>query len=391
MEFLGTAVDELQQATLRVYDTVANPSIWPEMLDCLVERIGAQGCIFFEWVDAEESRRLTAPIFSGFYSAEGLQTYLRKCAHLEARDQEALRSNTRDDDGIDLIDDSVLAASKTELENDEHMRTLRRFGIFHRAAGVLNKDNRWLSLFSVQLKETRGQLTAKERHYLNQLLPHFAKAMDLGFPMRQLHRQAHGMLTAIDQLTIGLCLLDSAGNVMVMNEEFCRQKDNYRAFTVSRDGKLGMTDVAGQAAFRALTSSPRCHGKFGARPRKEAIATSAEDSFLCIEVSPLNRSDEIGTGAFSGYLISSTDTSRPIQCNIAPMRDAFGLTQAELSLVEAIGEGLTNPQIADQRGRSVATINAQVKSILSKSQCATRAQFVRMMMRFGANLLSVGR
>jgi hypothetical protein len=56
----------------------------------------------------------------------------------------------------------VIAKSKAELENQEHMKTLKRFGIFHRAAGVMNKDNRQLMMFSVQLNAARGPLNDKE-------------------------------------------------------------------------------------------------------------------------------------------------------------------------------------------------------------------------------------
>ena len=75
--------------------------------------------------------------------------YLQKCVHLEVRDQDVIRANTSIEDAIGLVDDAVIAKSKAELENQEHMKTLKRFGIFHRAAGVMNKDNRQLTMFSV--------------------------------------------------------------------------------------------------------------------------------------------------------------------------------------------------------------------------------------------------
>ena len=89
-----------------------------------------------------------------------------------------------------------------------------------------------------------------------------------------------------------------------------------------------------------------------------------------------------------GYVVYSTDTSLPFRCNIDSIQTVFGLTDTELAIVEAIGEGLSNPEIAERRGRSVETVNTQVKSVLSKSNCHTRTQLVRMMMRFGTNFLS---
>jgi DNA-binding CsgD family transcriptional regulator len=379
--------NEIEEITLRIYDTVADNALWGPVLDEFVERIGAQGSIIFEWEEFQDQKRLTAPLFSGLYTADALKKYLHKYEHLEARDQAIVREHTKDNDKIDFIDDTVLAKSVDDLKQQDHVKALRKLGIFHRAAGVLNKDNRWISLFSVQLNTARQPLNEEERQYMALLLPHFAKALDLGLPMRQLNHKNHGILAAIDRLTIGICILDSNGNIVIKNEEFLRQQDAYKAFRVTNGGALRMVNDQDQKRFGKYIADVNNHGKFGARPRKEAISTTL-DNFLCIEITPLNKSEEMGSKVFEGFIVYSTDTSMPVRCNTSPIKHAFGLTDTELSLVDAIGDGLTNPEIAEHRGRSVSTINAQVKSILSKSQCATRTQFVRTMMRFGGSFLS---
>ncbi|MGC3940636.1 helix-turn-helix transcriptional regulator [Roseobacter sp. EG26] len=379
--------NELRDLTLKVYDAVANQGLWSSVLDQLVEQVGAQGSIVFEWVEEGGNPKLTAPIHSGFYSSDILEVYLSKCEHLEARDQAIIQRHTTDHDDIELLDDTLLAGSVEELRQQEHVRKLMKLGIFHRAAGVMNKDNRSISLFSLQLNAERDQLEGKERHLLSHLLPHLAKALDLGIPMRQLQKRYQGVLSALDRLTIGVCILDSRGMVVARNQEFQRQQETYRTFRVSQNGQLRITDNRGQKCLDVLMADLSQHGKFGARPRKENITSHALDA-LCIEVSPIHRSDEMGSEVFDGFLLCSTDTTLPVVCDTHRVQQAFQLTAAETSLVNAIGQGLTNPEIADRRGRSVATINAQTKSILAKSHCANRTQFVRMMMRFGASFLT---
>lgn len=378
--------NELRDLTLRIYDAVADQRLWSGVLDQLADRVGAQGSIIFEWATSDGEMRLTAPIHSGFYPSETLSTYLLKCQHLEARDQEILRKQTNDHDEIELLDDTLLATSIEELRRQEHVRKLLRLGIFHRAAGIMNKDNPWISLFSIQLNSARQPLNDTERQYLSQLLPHLAKALDLSIPMRQLQSRYQGVLSAIDKLNIGVCVLDARGMTVARNQEFRRQQETYRTFRVSPNGQLRITNRLGQKCFEKLMSDLSQHGKFGARPRKESIMSHTLNP-LCIEVAPLHKSDEIGTQAFDGFIICSTDTCLPIACDTGRVQQAFGLTPTETSLVDAIGQGLTNPEIADRRGRSVATVNAQTKSILAKSNCANRTQFVRTMMRFGASFL----
>ncbi len=383
----GTSMeDECHDLVLRVYDTIIDPSLWPSVLDRFVDLVGAQGSIVFDWDDREPDSRLVAPFFSGFYDAEILATYLEKCAHLEARDQEIVHANTGANDRIDVIDDTLLAATTDDLKRQEHVQKLARFGIFRRAAGILSKDNRRLSLFTVQLDAARQPLDDRERAIMATVLPHFAKALDLGLPMRQLAEKHRGVLAAIDRLGIGLCLLDGRGYIVADNAEFERQRDDYPVFRVGNRGELLFTSGKGRVQFDRLMSHARNHGRFGARPRKEAIDTG-QDSMLCIEISPLYASEEIGSATFDGFLVSSTDTSLPLRCDTSPIRDAFDLTDAELSVVESISEGLTNPEIAERRGRAVSTINNQVKSILAKSDCANRTQLVRLMLRYGASFL----
>ncbi len=378
--------EEIDETILKIYDTVANQSLWPEVLDRITDSINAAGCIIFEWQGSHSQRKLSAPFYSGLYDEHQLYTYLQKCFEFEAEDQDIFEAHSLDSDAIDLIDDDVLANSISELKLRGNVQILQKFGILHRAAGLLNKDDISKSRFSVQLGVSRGYLTGEERQYLGQVLPHIAKALDVGRPSAQLENVHKNLMNAMDRLTIGVCIVDAQGRVVMNNVEFKRQLDAYNVFQLKINGELTLTRRQDQHQYENLKGSILNHGKFGARPRKEAIATD-DENYLCIEMTPLNKSEEFGTSLFSGSVIYSTDTSRPAHCDTALFGRAFGLTKTEASLVEAVSEGLTNAQIADRCNKSVATINVQVKSILSKTQCSTRTQFVRLMMGFGSNFL----
>ncbi len=371
---------------LSIYDAVADDTLWPNVLQKLATRINAVGCIVFEWHTTLDSRQLVAPLASANYDLAAIETYIEKCYEHEVRDQDIFESHSLAQDQIDLIEDDVLAPGIAGLKQLPNVQTLQKLGILHRAAGLLNKDNTAVSRFSVQLADKRGRLTPEERARLTAILPHIAKALDLGRPAKQLALEHQSMLAAMDRLTIGVCILDTGGRVVLENEEFKRQRNAYPVFLKTQNGVLRLRKPDDQKHFAALLENVFNHGKFGARPRKEAISTS-ESSFLCVEVAPLNKVLDITSKVFGGFIVYSTDTSLPIHCNALPMQRAYGLTDAEMNLVDLIAEGLTNSQISERRERSVPTINTQVKSILAKTHCATRTQFVRLMMSFGANFL----
>ncbi|MGV6803236.1 MAG: helix-turn-helix transcriptional regulator, partial [Ruegeria sp.] len=191
----------------------------------------------------------------------------------------------------------------------------------------------------------------------------------------------------MDRLKVGVCVLDPKGRVVTANSEFHRQRDAHDAFSISTLGELGFSSPDVARVFRELRSHALAHGQHGARPRKEAI-TVRTGSVLCIEVVPLDRSEEIGSTQFGGCIVYSTDTSQSIDCNTDLIQSRYGLTVAERELLGAISEGLTNSQIAGRRNRAVTTINNQVKSILAKTDCSTRTQLVRTMMCFGVDYLN---
>ena len=206
-----------RELILGVYDTVADPSLWPDVLSRFAENLNAAGCIVFEFQFEGVDQRLTAPIMSGAYDRLAVETYLEKCLEYEVRDQRIFERHSLEADGIDLIEDDVLGNSLSELKQQPNVQILEKLGILHRAAGLLNKDNRSVARFSVQYGVGRGRTTDAEHRLLAEVLPHIAKALDLGRPARQLAKTHRSMLEAMDRLTIGACLLDGGG-------QYCRHE-----------------------------------------------------------------------------------------------------------------------------------------------------------------------
>ncbi|MDV7143134.1 helix-turn-helix transcriptional regulator [Tropicimonas sp. TH_r6] len=60
------------------------------------------------------------------------------------------------------------------------------------------------------------------------------------------------------------------------------------------------------------------------------------------------------------------------------LRRAFDLTGAEASVVQRLVECCSVKEIAEQRGRSIDTVRAQIKSILSKTETRSQVELVRL-------------
>ncbi|MEM9715622.1 MAG: hypothetical protein AAF826_03795, partial [Pseudomonadota bacterium] len=241
--------DDTQDFILRLYDAATDNSIWPVVLQDFADRINAVGCIVFEWDNSAGQPTLTAPICSAHYDPEAVSTYIERCFTHEARDQDIFEAHSLVSDRIDLIEDDVLAENDTALDLLPNVQVLQKLGIRHRAAGLLNKDNRATARFSIQLGADRGRFITDERLQIATILPHIAKALDLGRPAQQLAATQRSMLSAMDLLTIGVCILDPQGRIVYENEEFARQRDAYPVFSTDRNGALELNKSADQKRF----------------------------------------------------------------------------------------------------------------------------------------------
>lgn len=214
--------------------------------------------------------------------------------------------------------------------------------------------------------------------------PHLAKAQEMTRHAEQMARLQQGLAAAINRLSLGVCILDQAGHVVDMNQEFERQVQDYDAFRLGPDGKLDFVSARDRVGLTSLML-----GEADQRLHKEVMPVphGAETGALRIDIEVLQRTDDGGAMLSDGAIIYSMDTSLMADISVDPLAQTYDLTPTEAKLTKMVCEGLTNAQIAQIRGRAVDTINAQVKSVLAKTGCTNRTQLVRMMTSFGTDFL----
>ncbi|MCK0126414.1 LuxR C-terminal-related transcriptional regulator [Gelidibacter sp. F2691] len=90
------------------------------------------------------------------------------------------------------------------------------------------------------------------------------------------------------------------------------------------------------------------------------------------------RLQEVHVGDRGAYVLAaSSEVSCPDGFEDI-LKRAFDLTGAEASVVQSLVECCSVKEIAEQRGRSVDTVRAQIKSILSKTETKSQIELVRL-------------
>jgi len=376
--------DNFRNLVMDIYQTVAEPGDWQKVFDQLAEQVKARGCILFEWRGNDNERKLNAPLITSGYDRELVQTYIDKYSSWESEDQDLFEQQSLSLDGIELAEEPNHFSDEEEYLKQPHIKEMLGYGIRHRYGCLLDKDNPFRARFAIQTSQNRGPLQDADHKILASLLPHVAKAMDLCGPLGSSSVERQALLSIIEGLAVGVCVLDSSGRVELSNSEFLRQQEVHNAFWTDKHNRLKLHENADRQQYARLLEDALNHGEYGARPRKEAVLMNTADSAaaLCLEIVPLRKSAELGTSLFNGALLFSRDTTRPIKIDVALAQLAFGFTPIESEVTQLVCEGLTNSEIADRRSRSVETINAQVKTIFGKSSVANRTQLVRLLCNF---------
>ncbi len=221
------------------------------------------------------------------------------------------------------------------------------------------------------------------------MLPHLSKALIVARPTAQLIEENNAVLECLNQLKSAVCIVDADRRIILNNAEFDRQVEAYDVFKIHADGRLGLKDERSMKPAEEMFSNIGFHGRFGARPRKEAIEvpTSQSPHELCLEIIPLGKTTEIDKNFHRGSILFCLDTSLHSDIDVSSISRAYGLTQSEGKILNLIADGLSNRQIAESAGKSVETVNSQVKSILSKSMTANRTQLIRLASQINSHLV----
>lgn len=163
-------------------------------------------------------------------------------------------------------------------------------------------------------------------------------------------------------------------------------------FTVDRGLTVQGLNEAARAALslrkgdtlERLPLRPEDVASLAAAIRKQAAGRAAEPALLRFTSAESERSILFHVSRQTGaapepahVVVRTTELGWPQHLSGA-IRDAFGLTGAEVEIVRALTEGRTLREIAQDRSRSLATVRTQVATVLAKTETHSQAELIRL-------------
>ncbi|QIL82781.1 helix-turn-helix transcriptional regulator [Diaphorobacter sp. HDW4A] len=257
---------------------------------------------------------------------------------------------------------------------------LRPQDLFYSFAAVVEKRNRRSFNVTALRSKAHGPYTPQEEQQLRTLMPHLQTAFALH---RRLHRAealAQASLGLLDRLPLGIVLLDAKAQVLHANA---------RAHSLAQESGLirikgrflgeetlhatrQADDMRLQATMRrAVSTGLGVPIQAGQGMRLQGLQHN-----LHLLISPLPQQCEpFGTHAAAAVFIS--DPTATLHELDAVLRACYGLSMAESLLAQALVNGLSVREYAEERALSVHTVRVQLKSITAKVGVRRQADLIR--------------
>lgn len=372
----------------RIYDCAMTPAGWPDVLQDIATDAGAFGAMIFDCAWQSAAEHVALRYCSSVYDPDLVQWYVATHNADEVRDQGRFARLSSTGDEVNLIRCDDLYASRAELEGHANMAAMMDFGVHYRAGALLSKDTDAMDRFALQFRQGQGPISEPARLRTQMILAHVAKALSIGRSFQSLEAERIALQLVLEALPLGIALVRLGGAVVMSNSRFDDMADHRGLLSATRTRSFKMAALP--LPLQALLSATSAHGHFGARPLREAVFLPDPSSGsvvdpdltgrqgLFIEATPIAAHPELGRFPGGTFLVSMLDSRTAQDIDPETILRFFPLTDTELAVLALVTRGHTNGEIADIRGRSLETVNSQIKSLIRKSGTRNRTELVRI-------------
>lgn len=376
-------MSDAQRAIISIYDTATVEAHWDIALDECVGVVGARSASL-SVVESDPDVRVRHDKFSAVLrglGAGGIVRYGQNFARYEHDGWEHVLGLPKQ---TLVTDKEVWTQSDAEIvRRADFAFLLEHAGILRRVVARLNDNRAWSDNIAFQFDHQLTTIPAQSMSAARSLLPHMAKAVELGRSFSILRSRYAAVLTALDFVEVGLCITLPSGTVIVANAEAERILGERDGITRIRNDRLTARDGETDEALRRAIAEASATAS-GAGDRVEfsfSVRRSGGRHPCLVEVSPLRDAAAELERGLSGAIVTLIDPDNPAPLRIERLAALYGLTKAETSVAKLLLSGWTNGHIAEERGVSIDTVKTQIAGIMHKTETRRRSELIRLVLR----------
>lgn len=362
----------------RLYDAALDPRLWKGVSTLTAEAMNATSGV----VKLHETDDLVQlmDVTGNFEVSDQRQSWVE---HWHANDLWVERAA--------MVGSGEIITSQQLVSDDEQQRSgfyqewLRELSIFHMVGTVFQAGGGRLGVFGVHRPQDSEPFQAEDRARMAMLVPHVARAFELGQRLAGADLARDLALGSLDALGTGILIVDRLCRVVHANRTAEEIIEGEGAV-----GYIGGRFVGHDAAVQGqVTAAVRdaCDLANGTiRPAPKAIRLARSNRAACtMTVLPLRPRHTPFFGHRPLALVLLRDPSHP-PVLIEALRDLFGFTRMEALVAAGLARGHELPQIAGDLGIRTATVRTHLKQVLQKTDTSRQPEAVAAILRSTAFL-----
>ncbi len=380
MEELRTAVSDVGMNELigSAYDAALDAARWPAFLARFCVVFSSDAALIFGHDFSSQTVEVTGSgaqmaAHHGF-SDQAIQDF---GAHY-CRNNVWMADERRHQEGQVVV--SAQLYPERRLLGTEWGDWMHSQGLFHSVGAIVEKrELRSFNLSGLRSKRL-GPYSEAEQQRLQALIPHLQTAFAMH---RRLHRAealANASLAVLEGLPVGVVLLGEQAKVLHMNARARHLAQSTGLLHLDAGDFLHTNQAKQSLRLQRAMRLAVATGRGPAISAGDAIRLSGLDGRqLHVLVTPLPQwSSPFGMQAAGAVFVG--DPSATVQSLTQSLQNLYGMTLAEARLTQALINGLSLQEYADEQQLSVHTVRSHYKSAAAKVGSGRQADFVRVVL-----------
>lgn len=366
--------------TGRLYDAALDPSQWCGLAHDIAALFDASSAVLHLRNTDDDARLLyaTPNLFPESRELQEQAAYWRKTDLFVRRAREF-------GSGQVLVNDDMFAPGELD-RSDFYHDWCRHLHIFHIAGAMIPLPGGQCATVAVHRDRGARPFGARERHLLEQLLPHYVRALNIRFRLQLAAIEREASVQAMMQSHIAALVLGPGAHMLYANrgaEALLREADGVRLcggrlVASTRPLSEQLCRYADEAAW--LAGAHDCARMQKSQPKPAAVLHIARPGRmpLSLMITPMRLQDPDLSTAAALVMIRDPEIATPDR---ALLSELFGLTGTEAAIATKLALGESVENIAKARHCSLNTVRTHVANILVKTNTTRQAEAVALMLR----------
>ena len=260
---------------------------------------------------------------------------------------------------------------------------LKELGIYYCLSAHVSTHGLWSDYISINRSKHRGPNSDQEKQSLQLLLPHLSRAAELHRLFTSLETRYQAVLSVLDKLLVGLVIVDKTGFVAAANLAAKAIASESGAYQFNQQGRLRLTDTDADITARkymqqtSATSSVGGHNDGG----QMVVPKRSTGEDILLEFLPIRDDGFSDRDNIQGTAVFILDPSRAQTFSTTGIKRIFNLTDSESDVVDALVNGSSVSDIADERNTNANTVRRQLKSVFSKTGTSGQLDLLRKVIK----------